>query len=369
MGFAQQVSLRRFLWLLVVLTAAPVAAQDVGETVVKTGQFDHDLYVAGESVDVSAQVQGDVVAAGQRVNIDQRVRGDVIAAGESVSIRAEVLDDVRVAGRNVAITGAVTDHVVAAGDTVDLTAAASVGNWAWLAGRKVNVAGSIGRELRVAGQSVSISGEVGGDVHLVAGEIRILADARIAGDLSYRSDREPVIADGAEISGEIIARPMPYREPEGRGAGIISILLLAVAGIVYVLVFPTFSVAAALDLRASALRALGTGVAFLFATPFVILLLLATVIGLLVALPLLAWYLVSLLGAFLTAAIFVGDVGMRLVGKDGASRGLRLLSVVLAIVALLLIQLIPLFGGLLVLILFLLGLGGFQLQAWRRYTA
>ena len=354
--------------LLAALIATPLAAQEVGEVVVKRGQIADDLYVAGRSVDVSAQVQGDVVAAGRRVNIDQLISGDVIAAGESVTVRAEVLDDVRAAGRSVTIAGSVADHVVAAGETVDLTGAASIGGFAWFAGREVNVAGRIGAELRVAAQSVIISGEIGDDVQLMAEEIRVLDGARIRGNLTYRSNNEPVIADGAEIIGDVIARPMPYQEPEGERAVIIFTVLLAVAGIVYVLVFPTFSVAGALDLRASPLSALGVGIAFLLATPFIILLLFVTVIGLLVALPLLAWYLVSLLGGFLTAVISVGDVGLRLVGKAGAGRGLRVLSVLLALIALLLIQLIPALGGPVMLALLILGLGAFQLQAWRRYS-
>jgi predicted permease len=114
---------------------------------------------------------------------------------------------------------------------------------------------------------------------------------------------------------------------------------------------------------------LGIGVAVLFATPFVVLLLFVTVIGVLVALPLLAWYLVSLLGGFLTGVIFVGDAGLRLMGKDeSATRGMRVLSIVVALVALVLIQIIPVLGGLAVFVLFLLGLGALQLQVWRSYS-
>jgi cytoskeletal protein CcmA (bactofilin family) len=360
-------------WLLLALlmpvsAITPLFAQDVGEVVVKRGVIDDDIYVAGRSVDVSAQVQGDVTAAGQRVNIDQQVTGDVIAAGENVTVRAQVEDDVRAAGRTVTIAGSVADHVVAAGETIDITSAATIGGWAWLAGREVNVAGTVGRELKVAGQSVIISGEIGSDVELMAEEIRILAGARINGDLVYRSENKPDIAEGAVITGDIIAKPVLYREPQGRGAGFVFLAALAVAGMVYFLLFPAFSVAGATGLRQSPVSALGTGVAFLFATPFVILLLFVTVIGMLVALPLFAWYLVSLLVGFLTGVIYLGDAGLRLMGKVDASRGLRVLSIVTALIVLLLIQIIPVLGALVMFILFMSGLGALQLQAWRRYA-
>jgi cytoskeletal protein CcmA (bactofilin family) len=356
------------LALLITMSAVtPLFAQDAGEVVVKRGVIDDDIYVAGRSVDVAARVQGDVTAAGQRVNIDQQVAGDVIVAGENVTVRAQVQDDVRAAGRTVTIAGSVADHVVAAGETIDITSAATIGGWAWLAGREVNVAGKVGRELKVAGQIVIISGEIVGDVTLMAEEIRILASARIKGDLIYRSENEPDISEGAEIAGDVIAKPVLYKQPRGRGAGFVFLAALAVAGMVYFLLFPAFSVAGAAGLRQSPFSALGIGVAFLFATPFVILLLFITLIGVLVALPLFAWYLVSLLGGFLTGVFYLGDAGLRLMGKVDASRGMRVLSIVAALIVLVLIQIIPVLGALAMLVLFILGLGALQLQVWRRY--
>lgn len=361
-------------WLLLALliavsTTTLLFAQDVGEVVVKRGVIEDDLYVAGRSVDVQARVQGDVTAAGQRVSIDQLVTGDVLAAGENVTVLAEVRDDVRVAGRTVTIARSVAGHVVAAGETVTIAPAATVGGWAWLAGREVNMAGRIGKALKVAAQTVTVSGEVAGDVELMAEDIRILSGARIGGNLIYHGEKEPQVADGTVIAGDIIAKPALYREPEGRGGGFIIAGMLAVAAIVYFMLFPAFTLAGVEGLQRAPFTVLGVGVAFLFATPFVVLLLLATVIGALVALPLLAWYLLSLLGGLLTGVIYAGDVGLRLAGKAGsAARGTRVLSIVLAVLALLLIQLIPVLGALAVLVLFVLGLGALQHQAWRSYS-
>lgn len=355
--------------LVAAVTSMPLAAQDFGEVVVKRGLIDDDLYVAGRSVDVQAQVKGDVVAAGQRISIDQLVTGDVLAAGETVTIRAQVQDDVRAAGRSVTIARSVAGHVVAAGDTVDIAPAATVGGWAWLAGREVDMAGRIGGELKAAGENVNISGEVAGDVELMAEHIRLLPGARLGGNLVYRSENKPQIVEGAEIAGDIIAKPVLYREPAGRGAGFVVIGALAVAAIVFYLLFPAFTVASAEDLRRAPLTALGVGIAVLFAMPFVILLLFATLIGALVALPLLALYLVSLLGGLLTGVIFVGDAGLRLTGLAGsAAKGLRVLSIVVALVVLLLIQIIPVLGALAVFALFVFGYGALQHQVWRRYA-
>lgn len=355
--------------LLFMVSAGPLLAQDAGEVVIKRGTIEDDVYAAGRRVEVVAHVQGDVVAAGQYVSIDQVVAGDILAAGETVAIRAQVGDDVRAAGRTVTLTGPVAGHVVAAGETIDIAPAVTIGGWAWLAGREVSMAGNVAGELKVAGQTVIISGKVGSDVEVMAEEIRILDGAVIDGNLVYRSNSEPDIADGARIAGDTISKPLPYEEPEGKGAGVVFLFTLLVAAIAYYLLFPVFSMAGVDVLRGTPLTAVGVGVTVLFATPFIILLLFITLIGGLVALPLLAGYLVSLLLGFLSGVIFVGDAGLRLAGRaDTAGKGMRAVSFAIALAAILLLQLVPVLGAMAMFALFVFGLGAFHMQLWRAYS-
>jgi cytoskeletal protein CcmA (bactofilin family) len=365
----RRVGWKLLVFLFMVLAAPLLLAQEAGEVVIKRGTVEDDMYVAGRRVEVVADVQGDVVVAGQFVSIDQVVSGDVLAAGETVTIRAQVQDDVRAAGRAVTVAGPVAGHVVAAGEIVDIAPAVTIGGWAWLAGREVNMAGKVTGELKAAGQTVIVSGEIGSDVEIMAEEIRIMDGARIGGDLIYYSNREPDIADGARIAGDTIARPLPHEKAEGKGAGVVLLIALLVAALVYYLLFPVFSMAGVDCLRRSPLMALGIGVAVLFAMPFIILLLFITVIGGLVALPLLAGYLVSLLFGLLSGVIFVGDAGLRLAGRaETAGTGMRVFSFAVALAAILLLQLVPLLGTLIMLLVFVPGFGAFHLQLWRTYS-
>lgn len=364
----------RTRWLFPVLLFAAMAgsllcAQEAGEVVIKRGNIEDDVYAAGRRVEVMATVQGDVVAAGQYVSIDESVAGDVLAAGETVAIRATVQDDVRAAGRSVSLAGQVAGHVVAAGETVEIAPAVTIGGWAWLAGWEVSVAGRIGRDLRVAGQVVILSGTVHGDVEIMAEDIRILESARIDGNLIYHSNREPDIAAGARIAGDTIAQPVPYEQAEGHGAGLFLFLVLLVAAAVYFLLFPVFSMASVDGLWRSPLLAAGTGLTVLFALPFAVLLLFVTMIGMLVAISLLAAWLVSLLLGFLGGVIFAGDAGLRLAGRAvSAGRGMRLLSIAAALAVILLLQLVPVLGAVVLAVLFISGTGALYLQVWRVYS-
>jgi len=360
--------------LLSSFAASVLWAQEAGETVILRGIVDDDLYAAGRIVDIQAEVRGDVVVAGQDVSIEQSVQGDVIAAGETVDIRATVADDVRAVGRRVTITGAVGDHIVAAGETIRVHSSSTIGGWAWFAGQRIDVAGNIGRELKAAGEHITVAGEVGGDAVLVADRIEILSGAHIQGQLIYHSPNKPQVHDNARIEGGMVERPMPFVEEPGvaeqAGVALVFGISLMVAGLVYFLVFPQFSVAAACMIGSDPWKSVALGLALLVTVPFVIFLLLITVIGHLLALVLLAAYLVFLLAGFLTGVFYVADSGLHMIGKRKAiSRGLRSVGIIATIMVLGILQLIPLLGVLIIFLLLLFGLGALNLNTWRVYKA
>jgi hypothetical protein len=359
--------------LLLSISASLLWAHEAGETVIKRGIIDDDLYVAGRTVDIQAEARGDVVAAGQAINIDQSVQGDVIAAGESVDIRAMVADDVRAAGRQVTITGTVGDHIVAAGETIRLLSSSTIGDYAWFAGRRVDIAGNIGGELKAAGESITLASQVKGDVELVAENIEILAGAHIHGQLIYHSPNKPLIHADAQIDGGIIEKPMPFAEPGAEdyvGTALMFGISLMIAALVYYLVFPGFSVTAASTIGNNPWKSMTLGLVLLVTVPFVIFLSLITVVGFMLALVLLAVFLVFLLAGFLTGVFYVADSGLRLFGKhEEVTRGMRSLGIIVAIVALVILQLVPLLGGLITFLLLLSGLGAMNLNIWRVYKA
>ena len=330
-----------------------------------------DLYLAGRSIHVLATVEGDVVAAGWRVAINAAVSGDVIAAAERVTVHATVGDDVRAAGREVNINGQIGDDAILAGETVTLAPETTVGGRAWLAGRRVEVAGRIGKELRAAGQSITIGGVIDGNVQLAGEMIEILPGAQIAGDLIYHSSEDALIAAGAQISGHVerIDLELPELElPEGSGFSVIIgfLLSLLLTAVVVFLLLPRLSLAATGLIRRDPFKCLGLGFTVLVVTPVLAVVLLITVLGIPLGLALLALYFVALLLGFLVGVYYLSDVGVRWWRKGAElSKSWRVLSIIVAIVVLTLLQLVPVIGGLIVLFLFLFGLGALALHVYR----
>ena len=362
------------LFFLVGFSLTTLLAQEVGETVIKREPIDHDFYAAGETVTIAGPVNGDVVIAGQRLTIDGPVAQDVIAAGEIVSINADVGDDVRAAGRVVQLNAAVADHMVAAGETVTISPQARVGNWAWLAGQKIEVLGDVGQNLKVTGNEVIIAGKIGGNVEVMAEKVRVLDGAVINGSLKVQGN-PPAVAAGARVLGGVTQVPMPTVEPAPIVKAVILvgfmwIVGLVLAGIVYYLMFPNWSVATARQIGQVPLQSLGLGFLVLIVGPLFIILLFATGIGFLLGILMVAAYLVMVVTGGFTGVIYLADVALvRLFKKEKAGKGIMILTLIGAFIVLGLVQLIPLLGSLAVFLLTVLGIGAIKYQFWQQYQA
>ncbi len=366
--------------ILLVLPLLPgparLAAQDHGASVVLSGTLTENTYVAGGRVEVGAHIERDLVAAGGSVDVRRLVEGDVTVAGGSVNLLGPVGDDVRAAGGSVTVENEVGGDLVAAGGTVSVGPEARVVGRAWLTGGRVALAGRVLRELRVAAGTVTLGGEVEGDVQVSAGAIDVLPTARIHGDLVYASVRPARIAPGARIGGRITPVSSDLAARAGRlGAVAFTVAWAAllggliVGGVAWLLLLPRFAVSAARSIGSHPWRSAGLGLLLLVVTPVAALVLLATVIGIPVGLVVIALYAVALLLGYLTAAVFLGDLGARLAGRPALSRGGRLLSLILALLLLALIGLVPVLGGLIGLAAIVTGLGALADQAYGRWAA
>jgi hypothetical protein len=351
------------------LSAAQVAAQQVGDTIVKRGTILEDIYLAGGTVDVKADVQGDVVAAGGSVLIGQRVTGDILAAGGSVDVGGDVLDDVRVAGGSVTLHGHVGGDAVAAGGTVVLSPGASVDGRAWFGGGDVRVAGRVGTHLKAAARRITISGTVDGNVNVTAQEVEVLPSARITGSFTYQSPH-PARIDAAAVIGGGVVR-LPYHGPTLASRALrhlIVALALSALGAVLIMVFPGFSQGAVRTLSEEPWTSVGLGVAVFVGAPVAAVLLMVTVVGSALGVAGLVLYVLALVAGFLTGALCTGDLVWGWLRSGSApSVGSSVVALLVALIAISLVRLVPVLGALVSFGVLLFGLGGLVLQGYRAW--
>jgi cytoskeletal protein CcmA (bactofilin family) len=334
-----------------------------------------NVYLAAGIARTAGPVGGDFYAVGGQVTIDEPVQGEVFAAGGRVTVAAPVGDDLHVIGGDVTVTGPVSGDAMIASGTISIAGDASVDGRVTLAGGNVEIAGTLARGGRIFADRLVISGQVSGGLRIVASRIEIAAGAKIEGPIHFTSRRAPVIAPGAQVQGPVTAMPprAPEKTAEVRRTGAWAVPLfyagLWAAGILLLLVFPGFTVAAQDRVRAAPLQSLALGAGLVFALPVVALLLMVTVVGIPLAFALIALYAVLLLAGFLTALYFVAErIGRLLRGGRPPGMGWRVALLLAALVLLALIARLPVAGGLVALLVLVFGVGALAQQLYRQYA-
>lgn len=363
---------------LALLASGPSLAETrFSDSVVVTEAIDDDLYAAGGEVRIEGSVAGAATLAAGSAEISGDIEGDVILAGGRINLAGGVGDDLRAAGGNVQVTGFVTDQATIAGGSVTVGPGSAIGGRTWIAGGDVEMAGQIGDDLHVAAGTAVISGRVVGNVEIAAREIRVEPGAVIGGDLVWRSELPPLIAEDAQILGEVRAagedEPEPPGEesPSGFDGGWAAGIALAAAGLMLLWFAPQLASRAAAVFREAPVRTLVLGAASIVLTPVAAAVLFVTVLGWLLGLVVLAGYVFALLLSGLVGVLIItlnlrGRPGGTGTGPSGGWRSALLLLLVVAV--LVLAQRVPFLGGLLVVLVVLAGFGALTALVTGRAT-
>ena len=342
-----------------------------------------NTYAAGGQVRTSLAVAGDFVAAGGRVLVDQPVRGDATLAGGSVDVSAPVGDDVRAAGGDVSINSTVGGELVASAGNITLTRNSRIAHAASLFAGNVVISGKVAGPLSVRAQTVVIDGELNGDARLVADHIKLGPAAKIGGALSYTSATELERADGAVIAGVITreggtrAQQRSEGGREGPGemqshgpswqAWLVIFLALLACSAAFLFLFPTFIVNAAEFIKQTPSISLGIGFSTLLAVPLLATVLFTTVLGIPLAIAVMALYPALMLLGFVVGVGYIARIVMTRTFKNSThSFGAMLGYFAMALLLTLLIAQIPFVGFWVVIILALVGLGGSVRSVYQR---
>ena len=282
------------------VAAIPTPHSDLAAAAVANDGEGPQFYT-GVLINISGSIDGDVYAAGQSVTIAGDVTGDVIASAQTITITGTVDGDVRLAGQDVSITGEVSRSgtVFASNFTVGDT-------------------GSVGDDVVAAAGRVSIAGDVGRDVVATVG--RLVIDGSVGGSVTYVSDDDAQIAEGA-VDGTV-ERVEPPQTPRvevspwavfiGWILGVFyALVALSLITLLAGLLFPRWLHRVTDHLVPSPWKALLVGFVASIAVPIALLFLAVTIIGAPLALAgALVWTLM-VLATFVYSAYYIGRLIFR----------------------------------------------------------
>lgn len=256
-------------------------------------------FYTGTIVDVTGTVDGDVYAAGQSVTISGDIAGDVIAAAQTITLTGTVDGNVRLAAQSITVSGDVTRSGTVFAADIAITPAGSFGDDVVGSAATATVSGDIGRDLLLSVDRLTISGAVGGDV-------------------SYTSDDEALITDGA-VTGSV-ERIEPPRAPEpspwavvgGWFLGLLyALVALSLINLLVGLLLPRWLHRVTDHLVPSPWKALLVGFIASVAVPLASVFLLVTVLGAPLALAGILIWSVLTLASFAYGSYYLGRVVLR----------------------------------------------------------
>ncbi|MFC1962721.1 hypothetical protein ACFLWB_01815 [Chloroflexota bacterium] len=356
---------------VVMFTATPVLAADLrsGDTVtVASGEvIDGDFYVAGGEIIIDGTVNGDIFGVGQLLTINGTVNGGVSFAGQTLTINGEIAHSARLAGQTINVSGNIGRDLVAAGAEVMVMSTAKIGSDLILAVGTSRISGHINGNIRGSAGEVTITDEVGGNIDLKADKLTIAPTANIQGNLTYTSENETDLQEGAQIGGTTIHKVPEVKEPAGTSAGIggkgkvIAFLMTLLTGIVIILVAPRRAVSVAASIRHRPWLSLGWGAIILFATPVAAIITFVTIVGVPVGLIGLALYGIAIYISQIAVGLFIGFWIIGYFSK-AESRGILVGALALGFFVLTLLKLIPYVGFPLWLATVLFGIGAMVLS-------
>ncbi|WP_368646241.1 hypothetical protein AB4027_04995 [Alkalibacterium putridalgicola] len=349
-----------FFLLSLVVMAGTVSAQphvfnrearhthQEGETIDGPGFF------AGDTVQIDGDINGTTFASGDQIEVNGDINGALFVIGESVRVNGEVNGNIYGLGQKIRFSGQNDGEVFLAGETVTIDQEAQTGRDLFVAGVDVLIYGEVPRHLFSAGESITLNSMIGGDANVTGEDITLNDSASIEGDFIYESPNEANMSQNATVAGQT---DYTEREPWDNMRMTFSqqerwlfrilyaiwyFLSALVIWLVIRLVRPHYWTDNSRPIATMPLKTMGFGLLTIIATPFVILLLMVTIIGIPMGIILALLYGIAIAFSKIVVATFIGSYIFK--ASDQESFGKEFLIVLTGLLILDLLILIPYLG-------------------------
>lgn len=325
-----------------------------------------DVYFIGESTVVSKDIRGDIVVVSGDVALDGDISGDVLAVGGNITINGRVSDDVRVLGGNVTVIGEVGGDLVSGSGSITIADSANIRGDMVIGAGSFTLYGKVNGDLRAWFGEGRINGTVGGNAEVNYSDgLTFGNEGKVAGKLTYSASAEKVEFSDHAQSIEFIPTASIEKTKYGLAklftiAGLMALLWkwvsLLFVGALLIWVFPRLfpKLTDSARARGHVGQTIWTGLIFLVVVPAGGLLLMATLIGMPVAMILFFGYCLTLVMSSIVGSYGVGSF-LRHHKNDTQWEQLGNLS--LGLVIFLVASFIPVIGWLLQFVIVMFGVG------------
>jgi cytoskeletal protein CcmA (bactofilin family) len=302
-------------------TAAASSVIRTGEAVSIGGDqlIEGDFYSAAGKLNISGEVAADTLAVAGQITINGSVGADATLFGGTVNVYGSIGDDLRVVAGEVTIAEPVMGDVMVIGGIVNILPTASIsGDLILLAGQTI-VEGSVGGDILGRSEDLRIDGAVAGNIDVTVTTLTLGEKANIEGSVKYISRTVATQALNASVAGDLVRNDPVFPENEVTiTSAILPVLVLLFSILAWFLVSrPTLVKMTDRALQKS-VRPFILGFATLIVAPFAIVILSASMIGLLVGMTLFFAYGLLLVASVIGSSAVIGQLMMKLFNQSSS---------------------------------------------------
>lgn len=325
-----------------------------GETLEKTsflsgnniridGDINSTTFITGGTVELNGNIDGDLFVASQNVTINGKITGSLFTASQNININGIVENNIYLAGAMLKVKSQIDGSAFLAGQNIYIEDGATISKDAFIGASKIYHNGAIYRDLTSSSQSLSIGGKIGGD-------------------LNYRSNDKADFLNGSKVVGETKWKKVDPKTDSPKSMFSIfnlymllfSILASLVIWLFIRLISPNFWTNLAEGISIAPLKTLGFGFLALILTPIASVILMITVIGIPLSFILLSLYIILI---YISKIIVSTLIGFWFQKKFNLSNGQTFWLFLLGLIILSVLEIIPIVGWILGLLIASLGFG------------
>lgn len=362
------------LFIIGIPLVASASGSQKSETIYilsKDDNFDGNLWRAASSVTIDGKVAGDLFVAGNKVTINGTVDGSVFAAANEISLgeSAKIFGNTYFAASNINFNGDVEGNAYNFASTFESGDKSFVKKDLYAFAGTLTIDGWIERDFRGSGGTTIIKANINRDAQLYdVSQLNIQDGTTIAGKLTYRSENNAQIENGVILGSVEKQKPITTTAEQKKAAeqssaaawllsavwGLLAFLLVA---LFMIIVFPNKTKVISESIAQKFGMNLLSGLVILIVVPVIILILFGTLIGIPVALIILAIYSILLYIGKLFVGVIAGRYIIDKLCPKWSEKTRLIIGTLKGAGIIYIICLIPVLGGIIGFLATLLALG------------
>lgn len=274
--------------------------------------FKGTFFKAGNSIKIDQEIDGDVIVAAQELIINSKIHGDVLAVAENMEINGEVDGDVRVMARNLVINGKIGKNTNIFAIDAKIGKDAVLGNDLLLSSQSFMSQGIIQGDMNGIMRDGQIGNTVNGniDLKLDDGKLVISPQTKVGGHLNYTAKQDADIGDGVSAEGgvkKIEPKAVPKSSINYFGK-IVALFGMIALGMAVLIIDKKNTMRAVDEIIKHPNKSVLYGLLYFIIVPVIAIILVFTLIGVPIALILLALYFILLYAAQVFSGIAIGKM-------------------------------------------------------------